>query len=104
MLEHPRSKLALFLAEQLLERLQLAGPLGPVTSHMFAQLPQVLRNAGKSCMLPVEVADIPAASPVEQFGFIGIAAVCMLSAAAGAAIAVTAARRVFSKTEAVYME
>lgn len=103
MLEQPRSKIALLLAEQLLKRLQLAGPLAPVTGHVFGQLPQVLRNTGKSCILPAEAA-IQTAAPVQPLGFFGIAAACMVSAAAGAGIAVSAVRRAFGKEESVYLE
>jgi len=104
MLDEPRSKQALFLAEQLLKRLQLATPLAPVFGHVFAQFPQVLRNPDNSCASPAEATNMQAATPVEPLGFFGFAAVVMVSAAVGAGIAVAAARHAFSKTEAVYLE
>jgi hypothetical protein len=104
MLEQPRSRFAFLLAEQLLKRLQLAGPLAPVTGHVFGQLPQVLRNTGKSCIVPAEASIIQTATPVQPLGLFGIAAAGMVSAAAGASIAVIAMRRAFGKTESVYLE
>jgi len=105
MLAKPSTQQALLVAEQVLSRLQDLAPIQSVTSHIVAHAPQMIRNAGNTPMCQASEEVALADTPADQFGFVGIVALGMLSAIVGAGFVLIAARLVSGKKpETGYMQ
>jgi len=97
MLANPRVQRALSTAEQVLNHMQRTAHLQPLTGHMIAHAPQMLRNAGKAPMCPGSQESMLTAPSAEQLGPIATVALCMLFGAVGGGIALFTLRRMSRK-------
>lgn len=97
MLANPRVQRALSAAEQVLNHMQRTAHLQPLTGHMIAHAPQMLRDAGKAPMCLGSQETMLSAPIAEQLGPIATVALCMLFGAVGGGIALFTLRRMSRK-------
>merc|ERR1712151_320727 len=103
MLAKPGVQRGLFFIKKLLMHLQMAGPIQPVTRHIIAQAPAMLRHAAENSKCEATDGTTFATHPASQLGYIGL--IAGFAGGAGACITIFVARRFSGKpSESAYFQ